>query len=69
MKILKREDIDKVDPKFRQMVLDAWEKGEEVPAGVALLSSAPLNEQDLAFVEKHAKELSEMDKGNYTYWK
>lgn len=47
------------------MVLDAWEKGEEVPAGVMYLSSAPLNEKDLEWAKKHAKELSEMDKGNY----
>jgi hypothetical protein len=49
MKTLEREDINKVRPKFRQLVLDAWKKGEEVPYGVIYLSDAPLTEEDIAW--------------------
>jgi hypothetical protein len=49
MNILKKEDIDKVDPKFRDMVLDAWKNGEEVPYGVVYLSSEPPTEEEMAW--------------------
>jgi hypothetical protein len=50
MKTLKKEDIDKVDPKFRNMVLDVWKNGEEVPYGVVYLSSEPPTEEEMAWV-------------------
>jgi hypothetical protein len=41
-KLLEKKDIDLVKPKFRQMVLDAWNRGEGVPYGVIYLSEALL---------------------------
>lgn len=51
MKILQREDIDQVRPKFRQLVLDAWKKGEEVPHGVVYLSDAPPTKKDIEWAK------------------
>lgn len=42
MKTLNREDIEKVRPRFRPMVLKAWENGEEVPESLTLISDSPL---------------------------
>jgi len=39
MKILQKEDLNKVDVKFRHAVSDAWNKGEDVPYSVIYLSS------------------------------
>jgi hypothetical protein len=52
MKVLLREDLDKVKPKFRQMVQTAWERGEEVPYGVIYLSDAKLTEADIKWANK-----------------
>ena len=46
MKLLEKKDIDIVNPKFRQMVLDAWGRGEGVPYGVIHLSESPITRKD-----------------------
>ena len=46
MKLLEKKDINLVKPKFRQMVLDAWGRGEGVPYGVTLLSDAPITRKE-----------------------
>ena len=56
MNILKKEDIDKVRPKFRDMVLDAWKRGEEVPYGVTYLSNEPPTKEDMEWANKIIKE-------------
>jgi len=57
MKALQKEDIDKVAPKFRPMVLEAWNRGEEVPESVTLLSDSPLTKEDIrwakAIIDEH----------------
>jgi hypothetical protein len=47
MKILLKEDLCKVAPKFRNMVIEAWARGEDVPYAVTHLSDAPLTERDI----------------------
>jgi len=61
MKTLNREDIDKVDPKFRDMVLEAWKNGEDVPYAVTYLSSRPLTEKELEWANKIIKEYNIKD--------
>lgn len=46
MKLLKKEEIELVNPKFRQLVLDAWKRGEGVPYGIVNLSEAPITRKD-----------------------
>jgi hypothetical protein len=53
MELLKREEVDKVDPKFRPMVIEAFDKGEEVPYSVVYLSSEPITEKDIEWVKTH----------------
>jgi hypothetical protein len=53
MKLLEKKDINLVKPKFKQMVLDAWGRGEGVPYGVVYLSEAPLTRKEA----QRAKEL------------
>jgi len=53
---LSTSDLDKVAPKFRQMVLDAWAKGEAVPYGVIYLSDRPPTPEEIEF----SKELEKM---------
>lgn len=55
MNILKREDIDKVRPKFKNMVLDAWNRGEDVPCGVIYLSDEPPTKEDMEWANKIIK--------------
>jgi hypothetical protein len=51
MKILQKNDLNKVAPKFRKMVVEAWNKGEDVPWGVTLLSDKPLSSKELNLVQ------------------
>ncbi len=52
MRLLQKQDIDKVRPKFRQMVLDAWKKGEQVPYSVICLSDEVPTEEDIEWAQK-----------------
>ena len=56
MKILKKNQLKLVKPKFRKMVKIAWKNGEDVPFGVTMLSSAPVNKKDLDWVKQLVKE-------------
>jgi hypothetical protein len=53
MKLLEKKDINLVKPKFKDMVLDAWKRKEDVPYGVIYLSDAPLTRKEI----KRAKEV------------
>lgn len=55
MKHLQRGDIDKVRPKFRPMVRDAWNNGEQVPYSIIHLSDEPLTKSDIDCAKKLAK--------------
>lgn len=57
MRILKRSELDKVAPKFRQMVVDSWDRGEIVPWGVVLLSDQPLTKKDVLRAGEIARRL------------
>ncbi len=57
-KILKRNELKLVDPKFRNIVLDAWKKGERVPYGVVYLSSKKPTKKD---IERAKEIISELD--------
>lgn len=46
MRLLKKEEIELVKPKFKQMVLDAWKRGEGVPYGIILLDDTPITRKD-----------------------
>ena len=56
MRNLKRDELHLVKPKFQQMVLDAWQRNEEVPYGIITVSDQPASEADLKRVgELNAK--------------
>ncbi len=61
MKLLQREDIDKVRPKFRDSVLEAWDRGEDVPYGVIYLSDAPLTQEDIDWAHRVIKNFESDD--------
>jgi hypothetical protein len=46
-KWLEKSDLNLVKPKFQKMVLDAWERDENVPYGVMYLSDAPITQGDI----------------------
>lgn len=52
---LQRKDLDKVKPKFRKMVQDAWDSGESVPYSVIYLSDAPLSKSDIKWAKNLIK--------------
>lgn len=62
MKLLTKEDIDKVRPKFRQMVISAWDRGEDVPYDIVNLSDAPLSEKDIEWAKQLCKDFKIKDK-------
>ena len=53
MRLLEKTEINLVNPKFRQAVLDAWNRGEGVPYSITLLSETKPTRKDI----KRAKEL------------
>ncbi len=55
MKILQKDQLDLVRPKFREMVQKAWNNNEDVPYGVVLLSDEPPTEEDIARVKELIK--------------
>lgn len=58
-KFLSREDLEKVEPQFREMVEEAWENGEDVPYGVIFLSNRPLTEREKARGAEILREMTE----------
>lgn len=58
MKFLDRKDIDKVRPKFRKMVEDAWNQGEQVPYSVTCLSDKPFSQKQIQRFQEIARSLS-----------
>jgi hypothetical protein len=49
---LQKEQLHLVSPKFRKMVSDAWDRGENVPYGVIYLSEVPPTPEDIEWVHK-----------------
>ena len=47
MRYLKRDELHLVKPKFQNMVLEAWSRGEEVPYGIIAVDDKPPTEADL----------------------
>ncbi len=54
-KFLEKKDLDKVREPFRSRVVEAWARGENVPYGVQYLSSAELNDDDIAWAHEIVK--------------
>jgi hypothetical protein len=51
MKYLQKNDINLVKPKFRKMVQEAWDRGEDVPYGVIYLSDRETDAKDIEIVK------------------
>ena len=55
MNILGKDQLHLVKPMFRKMVQAAWDRGEDVPYGVVLLSDEPPTEAELVRTREVAK--------------
>ena len=54
MRYLQHNELHLVKPKFQQMVIDAWNKNENVPYGVIALSDQLPSDEDI----KRTRELA-----------
>ena len=55
-KLLQREDINLVKPKFRDIVIEAWNNGEDVPYGVIYLDDRDPTEEEIDHIRQLIKE-------------
>ncbi len=52
MNILQKDQLHLVKSKFQQTVIDAWEKGEDVPFEVTILSDIGPTEEELSLIKQ-----------------
>lgn len=52
MNILEKSQLHLVKPMFRQIVTDAWERGENVPFEITILSDVGPTENELQLIRQ-----------------
>lgn len=51
-KYLEKHELNLVKSKFRNIVIDAWNKGEHVPNGIILVSDTTPTEKEIQMTEE-----------------
>lgn len=64
MRLLQRDELEQVKPRFRGMVQEAWERGEDVPYGVTWLDDRPLTPAELRYGVQLARRLGLVEAGS-----
>lgn len=52
MKNLEKHELELVNPKFRQMVQEAWNRGEDILSEVIYLSDDPITDDDIKWAKQ-----------------
>lgn len=53
--MLQEKDLDKVAHRFRDMVLEAWKRGEDIPYSIINLSDKNITQKELDRVDEIVK--------------